>query len=133
MTYDLSLTLLSLYYIGIVLTHHTRLSSGFRWEMLPVIISSPFDFLMITSTCFNFSATSLKCYVCSSVEDPKTCGAEKEHVDKKHILECDSESAKDLNPTLQPNQTWSVCRKLVTNIEFDVNESKWEYWHGRTR
>lgn len=69
-------------------------------------------------------AYSLQCYVCSSedkeVSAEKPCGIGKPHA--SYMMNC-TDAPKTLGGQLEPGKQWSLCRKIVTWVDYDINDS----------
>ncbi|CAL8118394.1 unnamed protein product [Orchesella dallaii] len=72
----------------------------------------------ILAICVIPSVLSLKCYICNSVTSPTGCGHGSD-ADEKHIKECSEQAAEDG----QNNVEYTLCRKIVTWIDFNVNNN----------
>jgi len=69
--------------------------------------------LIIISCCI-LGSSALKCYICNSVDNSTGCGHGKE-VSRDFLQECGE-------PPVQ-GQKYDMCRKIVTMIEFNVNNN----------
>lgn len=76
--------------------------------------------------CLAVGASSLKCLICNSKKD-KGCGHGSD-ADKKWVRECNTTEPefKSQLPTLPTNKTYTLCRKIVSTVDFEVNENKAE-------
>jgi len=74
----------------------------------------------VVAVCLLPAVFSLKCYICNSIEHGMDgCGDGKD-VDSKHIKDCDSHDAHEDG---QHNVQYKMCRKIVTWIDFNVNNN----------
>jgi len=64
------------------------------------------------------SVLSLKCYICNNLKDGKSCGHGKD-VDPALIKDCNTQS----DDGHEGHVEWKFCRKIVTWIDFDVNNN----------
>jgi len=81
-------------------------------------------YLSLVLAIFVVGGSTLRCYICSS-QSQKNCGHGTD-VDSGYVKECKEE---DGNPPLGtfPNGTkreYTLCRKMVTKVDFDVNGNK---------
>lgn len=65
-----------------------------------------------------FTVLSLKCYICNNLNDGKGCGHGND-ADSALIKDCTEQAHEDG----QHNIEYKICRKIVTWIDFDVNNS----------
>ncbi|ODM95250.1 hypothetical protein Ocin01_11431 [Orchesella cincta] len=72
----------------------------------------------ILAICVIPSVLSLRCYICNSLTDGSGCGHGSD-ADKKHIKECSEQAHQDG----QHDVVYKTCRKIVTWIDFDVNNN----------
>jgi len=64
------------------------------------------------------SVFSLKCFICNNLKDGKGCG-HGDDVDKMHIKDCSTQS----QDGQEAQHEYTLCRKIVTWIDFDVNNN----------
>jgi hypothetical protein len=64
-------------------------------------------------------AESLKCYICNSVENKEGCGHGKD-VNEDFLRECNDQPSEDGGVI---GSKYQFCRKIITMIDFDVNNS----------
>lgn len=64
------------------------------------------------------SVLSLKCYICNNLNDGKGCGHGND-ADSALIKDCSEQAHEDG----QHNIEYKICRKIVTWIDFDVNNN----------
>jgi hypothetical protein len=69
--------------------------------------------------------TSLKCYICTDVKNATGCGHGAD-VDPAFLKDCNSQDKDvvELNPVRPTNKEFTLCRKMVTQVDFDVNSNK---------
>ncbi|CAG7837516.1 unnamed protein product [Allacma fusca] len=103
------------------LTH--SLTLGFFSKQLAKMNTAVFCSALLALICCVSFATSLHCYVCNSedaAKESKKCGTSKD-VDEHYKVDCSKADAKYGGDKTIGN--WTVCRKIVTWVDYSLNEN----------
>lgn len=68
-----------------------------------------------------YLGASIKCYVCDNYSNGTECGHGK--LSDKYLFDCPSQAPVN-DPDAIHGAKYEICRKIITSIEFDVNDSK---------